>query len=60
MTLCTTRRYDGMLYSDRGVAGVRLDGDTETLLDCRVNTRFRPRHPAAPAHRRSRPEHIRL
>jgi len=29
---------DGFLYSDRGVAGVRLDGDTETLLDCRVNT----------------------
>ncbi len=29
---------DGTFYSDRGVAGVRLDGDTETLLDCRVNT----------------------
>ncbi len=26
------------LYSDRGVAGIRLDGDTETLLDCRLNT----------------------
>jgi hypothetical protein len=26
------------LYSDRGVAGIQLDGDTETLLDCRVNT----------------------
>jgi len=26
------------LYSDRGVAGIRLDGDTETLLDCNVNT----------------------
>jgi hypothetical protein len=26
------------LYSDRGVAGIRLDGDTETLLDCRVNS----------------------
>ena len=25
------------LYSDRGVAGIRLDGDTETLLDCRVS-----------------------
>ncbi|MDP9055324.1 MAG: hypothetical protein M3N93_13650 [Acidobacteriota bacterium] len=25
------------LYHDRGVAGIRLDGDTETLLDCRVN-----------------------
>ena len=29
---------NGTFYSDRGVAGVRLDGDTETLLDCRVNT----------------------
>ena len=29
---------DGTFYSDRGVAGIRLDGDTETLLDCRVNT----------------------
>jgi hypothetical protein len=26
------------LYSDRGVAGIVLDGDTETLLDCLVNT----------------------
>jgi hypothetical protein len=26
------------LYSDRAVAGVRLDGDTETSLDCRLNT----------------------
>jgi hypothetical protein len=26
------------LYSDRGVAGIRLDGDTETLLNCLVNT----------------------
>jgi hypothetical protein len=26
------------LYNDRGVAGVRLDNDTETLLDCRLNT----------------------
>jgi hypothetical protein len=26
------------LYSDRGTAGIRLDGDTETLLDCLVNT----------------------
>ncbi len=29
---------DGNLYSDRGVAGIKLDGDTETMLDCRVNT----------------------
>jgi hypothetical protein len=29
---------DGTFYSDRGVAGVQLDGDVETLLDCRVNT----------------------
>ena len=29
---------NGTFYSDRGVAGVRLDGDAETLLDCRVNT----------------------
>ena len=33
---------DGTFYSDRGVAGVQLltgdTGDTETLLDCRVNT----------------------
>jgi hypothetical protein len=26
------------LYVDRGVAGIRLDGDIETLLDCRLNT----------------------
>ncbi len=25
------------LYSDRGIAGVRLDGDAETELDCRLN-----------------------
>ena len=30
--------FNNNLYSDRGVAGVQLDGDTETLLDCRVNT----------------------
>ena len=30
--------FNNTLYSDRGVAGVRLDGDAETLLDCRVNT----------------------
>jgi hypothetical protein len=30
--------FDNTLYSDRGVAGIRLDGDTETLFDCRVNT----------------------
>ena len=29
---------DNTFYSDRGVAGVKLDGDAETLLDCRVNT----------------------
>lgn len=29
---------NGTFYSDRAVAGIRLDGDTETLLDCRVNT----------------------
>ena len=29
---------NGQFYSDRGVAGIRIDGDTETLLDCRVNT----------------------
>lgn len=29
---------NGTFYSDRGVAGIRLDGDAETLLDCRVNT----------------------
>jgi hypothetical protein len=29
---------DGTFYSDRGVAGITLNGDTETLLDCRVNT----------------------
>lgn len=26
------------LYTDRGVAGVTLDGDAETRLDCRLNT----------------------
>jgi hypothetical protein len=26
------------LYRDRGIAGVRLDNDTETLLDCRLDT----------------------
>ncbi len=25
------------LYGDRGVAGIRLDGDTETLLNCQVS-----------------------
>ena len=29
--------FDGPL-SDRGVAGVRLDNDTETMLDCRFDT----------------------
>jgi hypothetical protein len=29
---------NGAFYSDRGIAGVRLDHDTETSLDCRVNT----------------------
>ena len=29
---------NGTFYSDRGVAGIVVDGDTETLLDCRVNT----------------------
>ena len=29
---------NGTFYSDRGVAGIKVDGDTETLLDCRVNT----------------------
>ncbi len=29
---------NGQFYSDRGVAGIRLDGDTETMLDCRMNT----------------------
>ncbi len=29
---------NGTFYSDRGVAGITVDGDTETLLDCRVNT----------------------
>ena len=36
-TLYTTS-YNGTLFSDRGVAGVRLDNDTETMLDCRYNT----------------------
>ena len=26
------------LYSDRAVAGIRLDGDTETSLDCRISS----------------------
>jgi hypothetical protein len=30
--------FNNTLYSDRGVAGITLDGDTETLFDCRVNT----------------------
>jgi hypothetical protein len=30
--------FNGNLFSDRGVAGVRLDNDTETMLDCRYNT----------------------
>lgn len=30
--------FNNALYSDRGVAGIQLDGDTETLFDCRVNT----------------------
>jgi hypothetical protein len=42
LTLVTDTLYNasfnGNLYSDRGVAGIRLDGDTETLLDCRMNT----------------------
>ena len=29
---------NGTFYSDRAVAGARVDGDAETLLDCRVNT----------------------
>ncbi len=29
---------NGTFYSDRGVAGIRVDGDAETWLDCRVNT----------------------
>ncbi len=42
LVLVTDTLYNPSLnsqfYSDRGVAGVRLDGDAETLLDCRVNT----------------------
>ena len=30
--------FDNTLFSDRGVAGVRLDNDTETMLDCRYDT----------------------
>lgn len=42
LSLVSDTRYspliDSQFYSDRGVAGIRLDGDTETFLDCRVNT----------------------
>jgi hypothetical protein len=42
LTLVTDTRYtstyNGTLYSDRGVAGVRLDNDAETMLDCRFDT----------------------
>jgi hypothetical protein len=42
VTLVENTQYNssinGTFYSDRGVAGVSLDGDSETLLDCRVNT----------------------
>ncbi len=37
-SLYDARTYNGHLYSDRGVAGVRLDDDGETMLDCRYNT----------------------
>jgi hypothetical protein len=37
-TLYSAPTYNGHLYSDRGVAGVRLDNDAETMLDCRYNT----------------------
>lgn len=42
VTLVENTQYNpainGTFYSDRGVAGIRVDGDSETLLDCRVNT----------------------
>lgn len=42
VTLVENTQYNpainGAFYSDRGVAGITVDGDTETLLDCRVNT----------------------
>ncbi len=38
-TLYSAQTFNNHLYSDRGVAGVRLDDDlVETMLDCRYNT----------------------
>ena len=33
-----TSSFNGQLYSDRGVAGITVDGGAEMLLDCRYNT----------------------